>query len=100
MPAVGEHLTAKYYVDNGSYNSVDAPTMVRKNQDKDFNIYNLTNTNSNTLKTQAVNYNQVITKSYVDPFHQENERSRLDLGIYFFNDSSDLVKKEPKQFFY
>ena len=100
MPAVGEHLTAKYYVDNGRYNSVDAPTMVIKNQDKDFNNYNLTNTNSITLKTQAVNDNQVITKSYVDTFHQENERSRHDLGIDFYKDSSDLEEKEPKQVFY
>ena len=39
--------------------------------------------NSITLSNQAVNENQVITKSDVDQFHQENERSRRDLEIDF-----------------
>ena len=50
-----------------------------------------------TLYTQAVNDNQVITKAYVDQFHQENERSRRDLGIEFYNVSSDIVKKKSRQ---
>ena len=52
----------------------------------------LTNISTITLKTQAVNDNQVITKLYVDQFHQENERSRRDLGLDFYNKSTDLVK--------
>ena len=48
--------------------------------------------NSITLKTQAVNDNQVITKAYVDQFRQEHERSRRDLGIDFYKESSDIVK--------
>ena len=67
--------------------------MVRNNQDNNFNKYNLTNINSITLYTQAVNENQVITKAYVDQFHQENELSRQDLGINFFDELSDLLKK-------
>ena len=39
-----------------------------------------------------MNDNQVITKAYVDQFHQENEGSRRDLGIDFYNESSDIVK--------
>ena len=38
------------------------------------------------------NDNEVITKAYVDQFHQENERSRRDLGIDFYNESDDIVK--------
>ena len=53
---------------------------------------NLKNINSITLNTQAVNDNEVITKAYIDQFHQENERSRRDLGIVFYDDSSDIVK--------
>ena len=34
----------------------------------------------------------MITKSYVDQFHQENERSRRDSRINFYNKSNDLVK--------
>ena len=44
------------------------------------------------MNTQAVNDNQVITKAYVDQFHQENERSRRDVGLDFYDESNDLVK--------
>ena len=73
--------------------AVDESSLVKNNQNNDFNNNNLTNINSITLNTQAVNNNQVITKAYVDQFHQENERSRRDLGIDFYNESSDIVKK-------
>ena len=68
--------------------------MVRNNQDNDFNNYNLTNITSITLNTQAENDNQVITKAYVDQFHQENERSRRDFSIDFFDESIDLVEND------
>ena len=70
----------KNYVDN------------KFNNDIDFNDNKLTNINSIILNTQAVNDNEVITKAYVDQFHQENERSRCDLGFDFYNESNDLVK--------
>ena len=79
----------KNYIDN----SINENTIVRNNKDNDFGNYNLTNINSITLNKQAENDNEVITKAYVDQFHQENERSRRDLGIDFYNESNDLVKK-------
>ena len=88
LPQIDSHLTAKLYVDN----SIDEPTLVRNNQDNYFGNYNLTNINSITLNKQAENDNEVITKAYVDQFHQENERSRRDLGIDFYDESNDLVK--------
>ena len=88
FPQIDSHLTAKLYVDN----AIDESSLVRNNQDNDFGNYNLTNINSITLKRQAENDNEVITKAYVDQFHQENERSRRDLGIDFYDESSDLVK--------
>ena len=87
-PQIDSHLTAKLYVDN----SIDEPSLVRNNQDNDFGNYNLTNINSITLNKQAENDNEVITKAYVDQFHQENERSRRDVGLDFYDESSDLVK--------
>ena len=86
-PQNGSHLTAKLYVDN----SVDESSLVRQNQDNDFNNYNLKNINSITLNTQAVIDDQVTTKAYVEQFHQENERSRRVLGIDFYDESSNLV---------
>ena len=88
MPQIDSHLTAKLYVDN----SIDESSLVINNQDNDFNNNNLTNMNSITLITQAVNDNQVITEAYVDQFHNQNERTRRDLGLDFYDESSDLVQ--------
>ena len=44
------------------------------------------------MSKHAENDNEVITKTYVDQFHQEKERTRRDLGIDFYDDSNDLVK--------
>ena len=88
LPQIDSHLTAKLHVEN----SIDEPSLVRNNQDNDFGNYNLTNINSITLNKQAENDNEVITKAYVDQFHQENERSRRDVGLDFYNESNDLVK--------
>ena len=88
QPAVNEHLTPKIYVDN----NIDETSLIRNKKDNDFGNFNLTNINSITLNKQAEIDNEVITKAYVDQFHEENERSRRDLGIDFYNESSDLVK--------
>ena len=79
---------SKNYVDN----SIDEPSLVRNNQDNDLRNFNLTNINSITMNKQAKNDNEVITKAYVDQFHQENERSRRDVGLNFYNESNILVK--------
>ena len=92
MPAVNEHLTPKIYVDN----TIDEPTLGRNNQDNDFGNYNLTNINTFTLNKQAENDDEVITKAYVDQFHEENERSRRDVGLDFYDESTDLVKKQSR----
>ena len=78
----------KNYIDK----IIDELSLVRNNKDNDFGNYNLTNINSITLNKQAENDNEVITKAYVDQFHQENERSRRNLGIDFYNESDDIVK--------
>ena len=88
LPQIDSHLTAKLYVDN----AIDETSVVRNNQDNDFANYNLKNINSITLNKQAENDNEVITKAYVDQFHQENERSRRDVGLGFYDESIDLVK--------
>ena len=80
-PQIDSHKTPRLYVDN----AVDESSLVRNDKDNDFGNYNITNINSITLNTQAVNDNQVISKAYVDQFHQENERSRRDLGVGFYN---------------
>ena len=88
MPQIDSHLTPRLYVDN----AVDEISLVRNNRDNDFGNYNLTKIKSITLNKQAENDNDVITKAYVDQFHQENERSRHDVGLDFYDESNDLVK--------
>ena len=88
LPQIDSHLTAKLYVDN----SIDEVSLVRNNKDNEFGNYNLTNINSITLNKQAENDNGVITKAYVGQFHQESERSRRDLGIDFYNESSTILR--------
>ena len=92
-PQIDSHLTAKLYVDNAT----DKPCLNRNIQDSDYNFYNLTNINSITLNTQAVNDNQVITKTYVDQFHNDNERRRRDLGLSFYDESRDLLKNNQEK---
>ena len=88
LPQIDSHWTAKLYVDN----SIDKPTLVRNTQDNDFNNKSITIINSIFLNKQAENDNDVITKSYADQFHQGNGRSRRDVGLDSYDESSDLVK--------
>ena len=83
-------MTAKFNVDN----SIDEPSVIRNTQDNNFNNCDLTNINSNTLNKRAENDNEVKTEAYVDQFHRENERSRRDLGLDFYDESSDIVKNK------
>ena len=85
MPAVGEHLTAKCHVDQTISKSVDESTLLWINQDKDFNIYHLTNITTFTLNTQAFHDSIVNTKSYEGQLNQENEQSRRDVRLKFCN---------------
>ena len=87
-PAGNEHLTPNNFVDKAKNEN----SLVTKNQDNDLNKYNLSNINSIILKTKAVNENQVITKSLVDQFYQENEQKKPKFGCHFSNESNDFVK--------
>ena len=88
LPQSDIQLTAKLYDDN----AIDEISVVRNNRDNGYNNYNLTKVNSITFNKQPENDNEDITKAYVDQFHQENERSRRDVGLDFHDESSDLVK--------
>ena len=91
-PQVDSHLTAKLYVDT----EIDQSSLVRNNQDKGFNNNNFTNIKSINLNTQAVNDIEVIIKAFEDQFNQENERSRRDIGLDFYDESNDLVKNNQE----
>ena len=56
------------------------------------NNNNLTNIKSITLNKQPEKDNEVITKAYVDQFHEQIEGSRRDVGLDYYDESNDLVK--------
>ena len=90
-----QEAASNNYVDN----SINEVSLIRNNKDNDFGNYNLTNINSITLYKQAENDNEVITKAYVDQFHQEKEQSRRDLGTDVYNESKNLVKNNQDKDF-
>ena len=49
------------------------------------------------MNKQAENDKEVITKAYVDQFYNDNERNRRDIGLSFYNEEVDLVKKKSRQ---
>ena len=92
MPAVGEHLTAKYYVDNAITNSVDESSLLRLDANEKLDIDKQDSIILNSTLTDPMTIIEKPTKAYIDSLHEENERSRRDLGIDFYNESTDLVK--------
>ena len=92
MPAIGEHLTAKYYVDNAISNSVDESTLLRLDANEKLELDKQDSIILNSTLTDPMTIIEIPTKAYIDSLHEENERSRRDLGIDFYNESTDLVK--------
>ena len=85
-------MTCKEYVDNHIIWVVDEPTLFRNNKENDFNGYKLTNISSVTVNHDAVEDNDLVTLTYVKSLHEDNERSRRDLGLQFYDENDNLVK--------
>ena len=87
-PRDGEHLTPTLYVDNAIHES----SLLRLHRDEKLK---LDEQDSILLDSILIPPNTIIelpTKSYVDSLHGENERSRRDLGLDFYDESSTLVR--------
>ena len=87
-PRDAEHLTPKLYVDNAIHES----SLLRLHRDEKLK---LDEQDSILLDSILIPPNTIIelpTKSYVDSLHGENERSRRDLGLDFYDESSTLVR--------
>ena len=93
-PTLDAQLTQKFYVDHAVANSVDEPSLLRL----DFPLEKLHldgKLDSIFLNSSITSPRTIIelpTKSYVDSLHEENERSRRDLGLDFYDESSNLVR--------
>ena len=89
MPAVGEHLAAKYYVDYAISNSVDESSLLRLDTDEKLK---LDEQDSVILKSNLTSRKTIIelpTKSYVDSLH-ESRRKRRDLPSVFTDQDNEF----------
>ena len=92
LPQIDSHLTAKLYVDNTISDGVNESTLLRLDPDEKLK---LDEQNSILLISSLTSPRTIIelpTKSYVDSLHGENERSRRDLRLDFYDESSTLVR--------
>ena len=89
LPQIESHLTAKLYVDN----AIEEPSLLRLDPDEKLDLNNQDSIVLNSTLTSPKTILEIPTKTYIDSLHEENERSRRDLGIDFYDESNDLVKK-------
>ena len=95
MPQIDSHLTAKLYVDN----AIDQPSLLRLDPDETLDLDNQGSIILNSLLTEPKTIIEIPTKAYIDSLYEENERSRRDVGIDFYDESSDLVKNNQSNDF-
>ena len=88
LPQIDSQLTAKLYVDT----EIDQTTLLRLHPDEKLDLDNQDSITLNSTLTDPITTIEIPTKAYIDSLHEENERSRRDLGIDFYDDSKDLVK--------
>ena len=87
-PTLDEQLTPKIFVDN----CVDEGSLLRLDPKGKIHHGKLDSIFVNTSVTSPRTIIELPTKSYVDSLHGENERSRHDLGLDFYDESSTLVR--------
>ena len=66
--------------------------MLRLDPDEKLDLNNQDSIILNSTLTSPKTIIEIPTKSYIDSLHEENERSRRDLGTDFYDESNDLVK--------
>ena len=82
MPAVGEHLTAKYYVDDALFYSVDELSLLRLVPNEKLKLDEQNSIILNSTLTSPKTIIELPIKSYVDSLHEIN-RNRRDLSSVF-----------------
>ena len=88
LSQIDSHLTAKLYVDT----EIDQTTLLRLHPDEKLDLDNQDSITLNSTLTDPITTIEIPTKAYTDSLHEENERSRRDLGLDFYNESSILVR--------
>ena len=89
MPAVEEHLAAKYYIDQPIYQSVDESALLRLDTDYNLKLNGKDSIILNSTLTSAKIIIESPTKSYVDSLH-ENSRNRRELPSVFNDQDNEF----------
>ena len=92
LPQIDSHLTAKLYVDKAISDSIDESSLLRLDPDEKLKLDEQNSILLNSSLTSPRTIIELPTKSHVDCLHGENERSRRDLGLNFYDESSTLVR--------
>ena len=87
-PIDAQHLTPKIYVDN----AISESSLLRLHRDEKLNLDEQDSILLDSVLIPPDTIIEIPTKSYVDSLHGENERSRRDLGLDFYDESSTLVR--------
>ena len=88
FPTLEEHLTPKIYVDN----AISESSLLRLHRDEKLKLDEQDSILLNSTLTSPRTIIELPTKTYVDSLHEGNERSRRDLGLDFYDESSTLVR--------
>ena len=88
LPQIDSHLTAKLHVDN----VIDESSLLRLDPNEKLDLDNQESIILNSTLKSPTTVIEIPTKAYLDSLHEENERSRRDLGIDFYDESNDLIK--------
>ena len=89
MPAVAEHSTAKYYVDNAIFCSVHEPSLLRLDPDEKLQLDEQFSIVLNSTLTTPKTILELPTKPYVNSLHRIN-RNRRDLSSVFNDQDNEF----------
>ena len=89
MPAVREHLTPKYYVDQVISYWLDKISLLRLDPDEKLNLAEKDSLILNSTLTSPKTIIESPTKSYVDSLHEIN-RNRRDLSSVFNDQDNEF----------
>ena len=89
MPAVREHLTPKYYVDQFISYKVDEISLLRLDPNEELNLDEQDSVILSSSLPSPKTIIEILTKSYVDSFH-ESSRKRRELSSMFIDQDNEF----------
>ena len=89
MPAVGEHFTTKYYVDNAIFYSVNESSLLRLDPDEKLKPNEQDSIVPNSTLASPKTIIEISTKNYVDSLHVSSRNTR-ELSLVFNDQDNEF----------